>query len=189
MSRRILAATIVLSLLGSWVGWSVAQSEGNDPAPKLDLPGGIGFKFGLTDDSGKVRGRGEFAASNSDNIDLNLQGNEGQYSFANQSLSLKPKGKLFLDLRSASGDLSKHIEARPDGSSVTNAFSKSNDRLYEVIDGYDGKATINIYLNDQIKHVIHIEPNGALSVKTNAEPPKETAAIVPPADPAPPAAK
>lgn len=181
MSRRVTAAAIVFALIAGWIGlsaYSVAQTEGNDPAPKLDLPGaGEGFKFALSDDAGKLRGRGEFRTTNSDKIDLTLLGTDGQFSFANESLSLTMRKKLFLDLRSANGELSKHIETRPDGSTVTNGFTKTSDRLYEVIDNYDGTATINVYLNDQVKHTIKIEPNGGLSLKTNAEPPKETAAI------------
>ena len=181
MSQRVTAAAIVLALLAGWVGlsaYSVAQTEGNDPAPKLDVPGGAeGFKFTLSDDAGKLRGRGEFRTANSDKIDLTLSGMDGQFSFANESLSLTLRKKLFLDLRSAAGDLSKHIESRPDGSTVTNAFTKTSDRLYEVIDNYDGTATINVYLNDQVKHTIKIEANGGLNLKTNGEPAKETAAI------------
>jgi len=173
-----------LALLGGLIGlarYSVAQNEGNDPAPRLELPGvDEGFKFSLLDDAGKLRGKAEYRTGASDKVDFTLRGVDGQFNFANEALSISLRRRLFLDLRSANGELSKHIEVRPDGSTVTNGFTKTSDRLYEVLDNYDGTATINVYSNEQVKYVIKIEPNGGLSVKSNAEPPKETAAIGPP---------
>lgn len=96
---------------------------------------------------------------------LNVSGDQVQ---------LSPSSRIFLNLRTPEGKLSKAIEAKPDGSTVINSFTKDKQRLYELYDYFNGSAHMLVFQKDQQKVEIKISEDGTVDVR-----------ILPSATPAP----